>query len=70
MCHNLSGARKYFDSINQLFEAFLNDKLDLVLKIFCLNATKQGLPFLSYRISPFGLRLSPNSNKQGCGFNP
>jgi hypothetical protein len=47
--------------IGKLFEAFLNDKLDLTLKIFCLNATKQGLPFLGYRISPFGLRLSPNS---------
>jgi len=44
--------------------AFIKNTLKLKLKPFCLNATKKGLPFLGYLITPIMVRLNRNSKKR------
>ncbi|GHS84746.1 hypothetical protein FACS1894201_03550 [Bacteroidia bacterium] len=43
---------------------FLENRLQLTLKVICHNKTADGLPFLGYRIMQDRLRLTPNSKKR------
>jgi len=42
-------------------QSYLKNELDLILKPFCLNRNKHGLPFLGYLIYPARTRLSQRS---------
>lgn len=46
------------------FESFLNDTLNLTLKLFCLNSVEKGLPFCGYNLFPHKTLLGNNSKKR------
>jgi len=48
----------------KLFESFILEKLQLVLKPFCLNSSSHGLPFLGYTVFPNKIHLNTNSRKR------
>jgi hypothetical protein len=48
----------------KLFEYFIAEKLQLVLKPFCLNSSNHGLPFLGYTVFPNKIQLNTNSRKR------
>jgi hypothetical protein len=48
----------------KIFENFIAEKLQLVLKPFCLNSCNHGLPFLGYTIFPEKINLNTNSRKR------
>jgi hypothetical protein len=53
--------KKELISAGKNFEQFVNEKLQLQLKPFCLNKTGRSLPFLGYLLYPHQIRLSKNS---------
>jgi RNA-directed DNA polymerase len=48
----------------KLLEQFLNEKLQLKLKIFCVNKTRFGLSFLGYVLFKNKIHLNKNSRKR------
>ncbi|MFK7947128.1 MAG: reverse transcriptase domain-containing protein [Saprospiraceae bacterium] len=46
------------------YQDFINEKLKLKLKLFCLNKTSCGLPFLGYRLFPNQVLLNKRSAKR------
>ncbi|MBP7498188.1 MAG: hypothetical protein KA792_11045 [Bacteroidales bacterium] len=46
------------------FKNFVEQRLLLILKPFCLNYCEKGLPFLGYSIFPEKILLNPNSKKR------
>ena len=51
-------------AIGYRFQEFITRELQLVLKPFCLNEARKGLPFLGYLLYKDQVRLAPRSKKR------